>query len=353
MNHGVSIREITTIDYAQLASFLACFPGDERSESDWLSRFHYWWDENPAFDDNWKRGFVLLDGSTIVGFVGSFPTFFKAGTSILRAFNGTTWRVLENYRKWSIDLWSCNREESAKYISFNTTPTEDVIKMITRLKYSRIPWGADIISYLILNPVSFSTLLPRLLPKPAMIFLACVMKMAQSLRLYSKESVFTTEYISDDLSDIETLWDLISNQFTYTNVRDAASVDWYRKDKILKGVYCGTRLVAVAVYTKSLRGEAEVTSQTMVDFWWDQHEDTRAIVRSLISHDVRMNKKRTNVAVVRYPHFNQSLSQALKQTRLYVKRNTTTGYIRIPGSSKFDITPTNSYFSLLQGDFGT
>jgi len=349
---SITIRELATDDYPKLARFNARFPDDNRSEGDWLARFRYWWDENPAYDEHWKRGFVLLDSSEIVGFVGSFPTFIKAGDVVLKAFNGTTWRVLEQYRKWSIELWAYNREVSANYISFNTTPTNDVIKMILRLKYKKLPWGADRYSYLIGNPRSFAQLLPSKIPYYAKPLVATSLRLVQRMLLVRGIPDYAVKTFGEDLSDLESLWERTKHHIEYTNIRNAASMDWYRRGKTLHGVYQGTRLVAIVLYIKSQVNKDSISTQTMVDFWCDPIEELQNVFKAIIAHDASAFCSMPDLALIKYPHFSADISKALSKAGLYSKDSCGVGYVRIPSGSNHTFNSDNSYFTLLQGDYG-
>lgn len=349
---NISIRELETADYQALAEFNSSFPGDQRSVRDWLNRFKHWWDENPAYDNSWKRGFLLLDGELIVGFVGSFPTFFQSGETIMKAFNGTTWRVLEPYRKWSIELWTCNREVSKNYLSFNTTPTNDVIKMITRLKYFRYPWGNDRYSYLICDPRSFCDLLPGKYPRWMKMSLIYLLKAWQWYRLCRIPGVMSVRSVNDGLSDIDDLWARTVYQYAYTNVRDSKAVLWYSKGKEICYVYNRERLVAYCIYLQSEHSGGRGMTITMADFWYDSSENLSIIMASLIRHDKFSKIRRSGLSTIRYPHFSSAIQRALEEINLFNHTTQNTGFVRLPNGSSINLTPENSYFTLLQGDNG-
>jgi len=347
---SISIRELASSDYLALARFNSSFPEDQRSTEEWLERFRYWWDDNPAYDDTWQRGFLLLDQGKIVGFVGSFPTYFKSGGCIVKAFNGTTWRVLPEYRKWSIELWTCNREVSKHYLSFNTTPTDDVIKMITRLKYFKYPWGDDRYSYLICDPRSFCALLPGRYSRWIKMSLVYLLKIVQWYRLSKLPGMMSVRSVSYDPSDVDKLWVRTAPQYQYTNVRDSKAVLWYSKGKEIRYVYNRKKLVAFCIYLQAKKSDGK--KLTMADFWHDRSENLLGILGSLIRYDKRSSSREPGLSTIRYPHFSSAVAKALEETKLSNHAVQYTGFVRLPNGSGIELTPENSYFTLLQGDLG-
>jgi len=99
-----TIKEIQGSDYDNIAYFLSEFPDDNLSLSEWKKKLYYWWNENPAYSDDHIRGLILLYGENIVGFVGNIPTKMIWDGEEKIVINGTTWRVLPEHRKKSMEL---------------------------------------------------------------------------------------------------------------------------------------------------------------------------------------------------------------------------------------------------------
>lgn len=79
----LTIREVEDKDFASIAEFMAKgFPDTLAKGSPyitkefWLSMFEYWWASNPAYTDQFPRGWVLENESTLVGFLGNIPIKF-------------------------------------------------------------------------------------------------------------------------------------------------------------------------------------------------------------------------------------------------------------------------------------
>lgn len=348
---NIYIRELEDRDFKPLAEFNAAFPGDTRSASQWLDRFKRWWDTNPAYEKSWKRGFLLLDGEKIVGFVGSFPTFFKAGDEVIRVFNGTTWRVLESYRRWSIDLWTKNREVSKHYLSFNTTPTEEVIRIIRKFKYLPYPWGGDRISYVITDFHEFSKVV---LPK-ALAWITYLpgemLRIFQSSRYKRMANDLRVRLIGDDLYCIDDLWQRTNERTAFTNLRNSDAVKWYAQDRHLVGVYSNSSPSAYAIYDIHQHSCHSYYEMTLVDLWYDKEIRLDCMLSALTNYSISYAKK-NHVAIIKYPHFTADISQHLSRLGFLSKKQMIRGYIRLANGSGLDLNESNSYFTMLQGDYG-
>lgn len=348
---SVEIRELQSSDYQSLAKFNSTFPGDTRNETEWLARFKYWWDENPAFDETWTRGFLLLDGDRIVGFVGSFPTLFKADDEIVKAFNGTTWRVCADYRKHSIDLWEKNREISKHFFSFNTTPTDNVVKLISKMGYYKYPIGEESFSYQIKDHCSFADSIPIHFPRILVRCAARFIKMYQSIVVNLTMTDYRVQNYISDKSELDRLWDKNSKLLKYTNVRTRTAVEWYGKGKLIHYVYEGKKLVAYAIYQLITNPYSSGKTMVMLDFWYDLSYDIVKIIVALVKHN-QNSKNVTTISSVRYPHYSKGLAEAYRKVGLSYHKKISVGYLRLPNHSEQTISGSNSYFTLLQGDMG-
>jgi hypothetical protein len=96
----VTVREVEDKDFTPLAEFMARgFPDTLAkgfpyiTKEFWFSMFEFWWASNPACTDQFPRGWVLENESTIVGFLGNIPIkiLFFGESKIAAAAN--TWYV--------------------------------------------------------------------------------------------------------------------------------------------------------------------------------------------------------------------------------------------------------------------
>jgi hypothetical protein len=345
----VLIRQITDTDYTGLAEFLSTFPGDEKSLEQWQHRFRYWWDDNPACDESWTRGFVIVDTDLIVGFVGSFPTLFKCGEQIVKAFNGTTWRVLPDYRNHSIELWIKNREISNHVLSFNTTPTDTVIKLISKLNYRLLPWGSEQESLYILNPSVYThKVLNDWFPDVSSLLRAGV-NLKQSMVKKETKRKYTYKTLPSTDNSFDVLWERTKDAYAYTNVRTADSVRWYSKNSILIGIYHEDSLQGYAIATETVSNN--VKELYMADLWLVPGIELQKAISGLVDIVIDIAKL-SDCSMVRFSHFTEQLAVAYKKKGLLRKKIDRRNYYRLPSSQLIDFTSNNSYFTLLQGDYG-
>ena len=58
-----------------IITFLANFENEIRGKKFWKDRLNNWWNNNPSFNPNFKKGWILVNESeNIVGFIGNIPT---------------------------------------------------------------------------------------------------------------------------------------------------------------------------------------------------------------------------------------------------------------------------------------
>ena len=241
------ISEVKPGDYEDLARFLSEFPADRLSRDQWLKRLNYWWEGNPAFSGEWIRGFKLVSSGVIVGFVGSFPSQMKIGAREETVFNGTTWRVKEGFRNESIDLWAYNRKVSKNYISFNTTPTAQVAKLILKYNYKLYPWGDNRQYYYLVNPAKYIKSRISKLPGIACLIIGKLFTLIQNGRLRLTNSGIKAQICREPDSGFDELWETNQHLYDFTNSRDAKSVAWYAKGKILVSMHIRDKLIGYAI----------------------------------------------------------------------------------------------------------
>src|SRR3989338_8033751 len=82
----------------ELIGFLSHFENETRSEEFWRQRLAYWWEKNPAFDEQLPMGWIIRDKAEIVGFLGSITSLYVYDKKNYPALNMTTWRVAKEQR---------------------------------------------------------------------------------------------------------------------------------------------------------------------------------------------------------------------------------------------------------------
>jgi hypothetical protein len=347
----IRIRELIDTDYSALASFNSTFQDDKLSTEQWQAKFYHWWDDNPAYDGNWKRGFLLLDGARIVGWVGSFPTYFYAMGQVITAFNGTTWRVLPEYRQWSIDLWTYNREVSKHYLSFNTTPIDEIIPLIRKLKYFQYPWGEEKVSYLITDSRQFVRFY---LGKPwfrLAIALAPIVWAVQRFTLKLTPNGMRVVSGLPSEADLDSLWEATRSRISYTNVRDSRVVRWYADNRTVLGVYDERGLAACAVFGSLGHNRHKGKEVHLMDIWFKNADCMYPALQAIICASVQL-AKREKAVMIRFPHCSKSMSRLLDQTGMRTIHQSHLGFVKLGKGQDFVFTHENSWFTRLQGDYG-
>jgi hypothetical protein len=347
------IREIKDSDYGSLGIFNARFPNDTLSAEKWQARFLHWWDYNPAYGSDWKRGFIMEHQGSIVGWVGSFPSFFKANDQIIKAFNGTTWRVIPDYRQWSIDLWSYNRDVSTQYLSFNTTPIEEIIPLIKKFQYRLHPWGDSKVSIVTTDPAKL--LRYRLPSKYSWMFkpIGFMLDFEQRLRLnrtIEKKLDVSFEIPSD--SDLESLWRDSQGNYQFTNVRDSKSVRWYSSNRVMLSLYDESRLVAWALFGQIEHHKYQTNELWLQDLWLLSRADLTNVLKVLMVA-IDEHARKLKVTLVRVPHFSSEMSIVIKSLGLKELAYNHTGYVRMSRDQDYGFDPDHSWFTMLQGDYNT
>lgn len=346
------ISEVKPGDYEDLARFLSEFPADRLSRDQWLKRLNYWWEGNPAFSGEWIRGFKLVSSGVIVGFVGSFPSQMKIGAREETVFNGTTWRVKEGFRNESIDLWAYNRRVSKNYISFNTTPTAQVAKLILKYNYKLYPWGDNRQYYYLVNPEKYIKSRISKLPGIACLIIGKLFTLIQNGRLRLTNSGIKAQICREPDSGFDELWETNQHLYDFTNSRDAKSVAWYAKGKILVSMHIRDKLIGYAIFYPSIQAHTGLRELVLVDLFYDKGVSARDAISALL-RDIRGIAVKQDYSIIKFPCFSASLNEALADLGMHSKEIDLNGFVRIPKEQAQIETFSNPYLVLLQGDWGS
>jgi hypothetical protein len=349
-------------DYAELAEFLATFPGDEtRSAESWLNRLRAWWDLNPAYVDSFARGWLLRESGRIVGFFGSIPWKFQLGRNETTVFAGTTWRVLPEYRGMSMALKRRQMDEHRDVLHFSTTPRKEVVRMLELLGYKEIcrgPGNGDH-SAIILNFEKVlriklqSAFLSTMLAK----CLAPVLGVIQSFRIRNLkhcEHDKVREVVRADEA-FDDLWNRTRMKYSNTNVRTAEAINWYcfstkEIKKKLFGYYEGSKLCGYMVFLSTeMRG---MKFFECVDLWIEPKGGQGEVLGALVER-ARRCAKQGSFDRVFLPHFDCQTAASYSRLGLpRMRARKRPEFFKGPRQLMEKITPANSYFVLAQGDYG-
>ena len=88
----LTIRELEDKDLLSLAQFLP--GGFPNTTTDfWVPLFELWWNSNPAYTDQFPRGWILENETSIVGFIGNIPVKFLIRGVVRIAAVSNSWYV--------------------------------------------------------------------------------------------------------------------------------------------------------------------------------------------------------------------------------------------------------------------
>lgn len=370
-SHGLQgvpeVSKVYPADYAELAAFLADFPGDKsKSAASWRNRMRTWWELNPAYAHGLTRGWLLRQDGKIVGFFGSIPWRFQLGGAETTVFAGTTWRVLAEYRGMSMTLKRRQMEDHKGALHFSTTPRPEVARMLGLLGYKLIARGPDSGNHgaIILN---YRKVLRLKLKDgfPGKVLAAClapVLRAAQAFRLrhlkrYGQGNIQELHNASEAFDE---LWNRTRTKYSNTHVRTADAVNWYcfsskETEKRLFGYFDGDSLLGYMICMPTeLRG---MTFFQCVDLWLDtspgnQDQGQDEVLGALVEK-ARQCAVKSSFDRVFLPHFDHDVAASLKRIGVPAMRvNRRPEFFRGPRNIMEKITAENSYFVLAEGDYG-
>jgi hypothetical protein len=132
----VTLREVEDTDIIPLADFLSMgFP--YTTKEFWVPLFELWWNSNPAYTDQFPRGWVLEQNSSIVGFIGNIPVKFLIRGVVHIAAVANSWYVDPSVRGlFSLKLFNeYLKQKSASLFFFKRGDDEHVLKILSKYQF--------------------------------------------------------------------------------------------------------------------------------------------------------------------------------------------------------------------------
>jgi hypothetical protein len=319
------LEVVTESAYAQIAEFLAGFdPGDHPSRTSawWITRMRHWWDDNPALSAGLHRGFVIVHAGRVVGFLGIVPGLVDTPEGTRSTASTSTWRVLPEYRKFSLELLSRMLALKA-YVHFNTTPIEMVIPIMRGFKFVTFPGShRHHESLFILDAGAVAAAAVRR-EVPALggmagligktVGQATRVGLAVSGRIRQPKARFPGCTITRAGTEVDTLWQKSSLRGFLTGVRTSAVVNWLafgnsNMPKKLVVCYDNSQLVGVAVLGRRDNRDVEVFE--CIDMF--MREESAETVESLIAAAGEAVRA-SGGACVAFPHFTPFLARCYRE----------------------------------------
>ncbi len=330
---NVFIREITDNDYEDIARYHSSFPEEDRTYQQWLDRIKYWWDENPAYYKGHPRGVLAIENNRIIGMTSNIPTRMVLDGKEIIVINGSSWRVLPEYRKYSMDIWDKHRELTKDFILFNTTAIPQVVKLLKYLKFTEFQVADKWYYYFGDSESVQKGIKLKILGFGQKNY----NRILNIINTTNNKGIKISISATDD--EIDGLWNKTKDRYSFTNTRDSSYLKWVGKTKIIVYFYKFGILAGFVI----LHYSNQKNILTLVDYWGNEILDYFAqIVRYIIAQN-----QDTNIMI---PIYSNRIEKCLKKKMLIMRKINKKAYFKVPKNIQINLD--NSKMNLLQGDYG-
>lgn len=329
-----TVRSVRSDDHGALCEVLSGFPWEGITQMSWPERIRHWWEDNPAFDPSvWDRGWVIEDGSNLVGFLGSVPRRVAFEGRVKLSANATTWWVAPRYRSRSLALLQrFSTQEAAGH--FSTTGSPSTHRMLEAFGYRPFPgagWARE--SFAVVDPARLVAAKVRertLRGSPATGALANRLAMAlapfgssiQKLRLPAVRRPYDWAELARPDERFDPLADVMRRRYRYTAERDRESLDWYLRGegpdrKVLLTCERDGMLAGFAIFLQRESGTlSDVAVLDCIDLVRDR--DDTALLAAIVAGATEIARRR-RVPLVVFRHFDEFLGAQYRQFGLYTR----------------------------------
>ncbi|MBF0135044.1 MAG: hypothetical protein H7833_10740 [Magnetococcus sp. DMHC-1] len=349
---------IQSTDYSALAAFCASKPERTLALDLWERRFRFWWDENPAFQTGWVRGWMLQDETSIVGVLVDIPSHIQLLGQMVTVSNLSLLRILPEHQQESIRLLSALLTDTKSRPVFCTTTTPELASVLRGFRFRNLT--EYFIEHLFVTNTSFlagqliqKKKLPQFLAYPA----AMVTRLFQKVYGWidsSRTGNLHVRLLHDAGPEFDRLWQRTDHQFSFTNLRSASDLNWILCSNpvhhlVLFGCYtCDETLIGYGLFVHLSTENPENTGRLLcLDLWseWTSITPFVAMIRGAIRYS---EKKRLSMLIV--PEYHEIIGRAVAQSGFSIRRIfPATLYCRLPRGVALGI---NSEESRLSGYFG-
>lgn len=352
----VELLPFTDENRYALVDFLVSFPGETREAQFWFDRFCLWWDRNPAMSEEFIKGWILKENGKLVGFLGTFPSYFQLFGKKTVVHNATTWRVSPDYRNHSLRLLFKQIETSQGTLLFMTTPNETVTRVIKSQNYQLIERPDQRAAYWVTNfgRVFQSFAGRNLAVRTLGIGIAPFFHWIQNVRLKPSKSAlrFEAKEIFHADSAFDELWTGTRDRYPNTYVRTAETINWYcfaspHFKKHLFGVYQGSQLKAYGIFIR--RQSRKLNLWECIDFWGNTDE---GVIKALL---VCLKKcvRKCSIDLIKFPSFSRQIGELFRRAGLFrVGSREREEYFKISTELKEVFSENDTYFTYSVGDVG-
>jgi hypothetical protein len=350
------IKTIQSSDYESLAEILKDFR-NKRSPQYWLERFHFWWEDNPFYNEGMARGWILVHQGEIVSFLGAIPYPVQIDGQTVSTFCSTSWYVHPDYRKFGLLTLFQMVKESSDTIFWATTTNALSGKVIKLLKFKPIPrhFNRRFLVFICgLAQLRYQrgtsddhqeSWLDRLLARIHWRTNAlCTLSLQGSGPLHVRR-------LSTAGEEFDQLWQRTRSRYRSTRERSARYINWYcfawnRPPRYLFGCYNGEKLVGFAIFIPRMVEDFDFLE--CFDLWLEDENDDRAGA-ALFSFALRLAAKEEKFGLISfdYPGVAGWLAAYRRSQSQEVDPG---GWFRCSKTMEEKITGHSHYFVLAEGD---
>jgi len=342
----IELISIRKEDYEGIVIFLSNFQGERRDEVFWENRLLFWWDNNPAFSDDLKRGWILKDTDSlkIVGFIANIPTFFIYEGKKIVVNNASTWRVEKEYRNLSIKLFLSLINYSKDTILFDTTPSNAVEEILELLKFDKLDVNKATAIPISISEHTTNKYLNKI--KLLIPLLNSVLSIFNKLFLSNPKHFYSKIISSNEIStNFDDLWEKTKHNFSNTLLRDSKTIKWYLGNqfsfgKVIICCFKDNEMIGYGIF--SINGNI----MSLIDFW---SANIKFDILKSIATEAFYYGKNNNIKWLYFIHFNNHIKKMFEKLYPYKKKYPTALYYK---TKICDLESSDSFASLILGDLG-
>lgn len=357
-NSEPHIFPVTTEDYEEIAVFLHNYRGKKRDASFWLDRFQHWWDNNPWFNSEVTRGFLLRNNHTVVGFIGAVPSPFQIGGERTISIAGTTWAVDNSCKNHALKLFARLSLAYENQILFMINPIKTTESFYPKFKYNHIIYQDRAYKTLYSGPCSrmlwkgcnnsyvqrwhtwlrtYATVLDRRL-----------------IRLNSSPSTSPLQFrlLDNAGSEFDHLWKATQGIVPTTRVRNAKYINWFcfgnpSLKKKLIGAYQDQALVGFAIFRDVYSDFG--TGLECLDLWYNP--EAEKLPQGILYFARKLAAENYINRVLFWEPFGYPQTQVSVSTDSWEKTDNV-GFYRAPKEIVQSIAQLESFWATTDGDMG-
>jgi hypothetical protein len=314
-----TVRKVEDRDLIQLAEFLPKGFTDTTKEF-WLPLFEMWWKLNPAFTEQFPRGWIIEENNVIIGFLGNIPTKFLIRGEMKIAAASNSWyvdpsvrgllslRLFNEFMKQkNVDLYLFKAEdESLRDIMFKYK-FEEYILPLSQKEYFFIIDKKKVKSifklYFLNNQMPKLSQLSEYFKRLGYLFFTYLYQKPVIRGVGLEEEIYISSLCTSCDDTFYNLWKPKLNFCDATLSRDTKTLNWlyfssarqYKRMVIQCHRTLDKTLAGYMVFDLILTEGSEVGSMQLVDMCIENND--QQVMASLTSYAIKLGKE-NNAALI-------------------------------------------------------